>query len=1132
MRIRAPECIGLFRTGAPAIVCGPPMIRLVLLVLLLLGAALSAAPQSPLDKPLAKDGLDPSAVQLRLDAISKANGLDPALKTRLETGWQELLGQAQQLEEENGKITGFKAVQQNGAKDVAELQGDLQSLPQSYREPRRELPEAEVKQRLTSARQNQAKLQAQLKGLDADGQPSEKRRGELPTEIAKAETALAKAAQERSQAGEGAGPAAALRQSRVLLAEELARARLTRLQLQLETLDEVLALRAARRELWSRQLELARQEIEFLTLQEQQAQREAAAEARRRSRQELLELDKNAHPLLRAALKEIDDINKERSELADKLPRYTHKQTFNEDRLQQLQRNQRSATDLAALQGTSDEVGRLLRDHHRRLAEQGNPEDDLQSQTREIAHLGLRSIQVTDALLQTREDFEQLLIGKLTNPEDLKKLNDRPADFDVRFEARFDERNQALLKLSPLLKNAQRQLESLNGLARKLVDTIGTFRSFLDERILWIRSNQPLWDANWGRGAAQRAHTLDVLREAFLGAWTYLTVGLGVGLCFVPFRRRLRKAIQNQGKKAKKGNATQFGPTLLTLLACLTLALPVPIVLLGFYLGIDDLSLQSAPLGMKTPSLPDATRIAAWSLLACLLFRSMCRPGGLTEAHLGWHKERCALLRWTATWFAAAGVPLLWIAVAMRDIEDRYLVGPGRIAEVAGCLLLSFVLSRLLHPSRGVFAARDGNPPLLRGFTSRLLFGIALLGPIALAGMSIAGYAFAASRIASRIAITCAVVAGYCLITGLITRWQLVTRRRLALAELRRRATEDREKGSGEPSLELDITSISQQARQLIRTVLTLLCAVSLFAAWADLIPALAALDDVVLWRPAESLGTELPPITLLNLLVGILIMFLTVVAARNLPGLLSLTVLQRMRPGNQYAITTITRYLIVVVGIMIAFAQIGVGWSQVQWLVAAVSLGLGFGLQEIFANFVSGIIILFEQPIRVGDFVTVGDINGEVTRIRIRATTVRNLERKELIVPNKQFITGEVINWTLTDTISRVAIHVGIAYGSDVEKAREIMLRVAKEHPQIADDPKPKCIFLRFADSALLFELRTFIRSMDHWPKVMDGLHSGIDREFRKAGIEISFPQRDLHIRTVPRGIDIRKADDEDQSA
>jgi len=213
-------------------------------------------------------------------------------------------------------------------------------------------------------------------------------------------------------------------------------------------------------------------------------------------------------------------------------------------------------------------------------------------------------------------------------------------------------------------------------------------------------------------------------------------------------------------------------------------------------------------------------------------------------------------------------------------------------------------------------------------------------------------------------------------------------------------------------------------------------------------------------------------------------------------------------------------RYVLVASGVVIASSQLGLSWEKVQWLVAAVSVGLGFGLQEIFANFVSGLIILFERPIRMGDVVTVGGIEGVVTRIRIRATTIRDWDRRELLVPNREFITGQLINWTLTDPITRVVIPVGVAYGSDTALVTDVLLRTARAHPFVLSEPEPGVLFRAFGDSSLEFHLRVFIATRDHWPRLMHELNSNIAKVFAEAGIEIPFPQRDVHVRTFGPGV------------
>jgi len=224
---------------------------------------------------------------------------------------------------------------------------------------------------------------------------------------------------------------------------------------------------------------------------------------------------------------------------------------------------------------------------------------------------------------------------------------------------------------------------------------------------------------------------------------------------------------------------------------------------------------------------------------------------------------------------------------------------------------------------------------------------------------------------------------------------------------------------------------------------------------------------------------------------------------------------------GERAAISTIVQYTIVVIGGSSIFKIIGVGWGNIQWLVAALGVGIGFGLQEIVANFISGLIILFERPIRVGDAVTVGDVSGVVSKIRIRATSITAWDRKELIVPNKEFVTGRLINWTFADSILRVEIPIGIAYGSDTEKAKKRMVEIARRNKNVLSDPPPNALFMGFGANSLDFELRAHTK-FDTLLSVRDELNMGIDKAFREAGIEIAFPQRDVHIRSMKDAVPI----------
>ncbi len=242
---------------------------------------------------------------------------------------------------------------------------------------------------------------------------------------------------------------------------------------------------------------------------------------------------------------------------------------------------------------------------------------------------------------------------------------------------------------------------------------------------------------------------------------------------------------------------------------------------------------------------------------------------------------------------------------------------------------------------------------------------------------------------------------------------------------------------------------------------------------------------------------------------------------------------------GAREALITLIGYVGFVIAVLIGLVQAGVDLGGLALVSGALALGLGFGLQEIANNFVSGLILLFERPIRAGDFVTVGNTEGFVRRIRIRATEIETLDNQNVLVPNSELVSGRVTNWVLRSPQGRVLVRVGVAYGSDVEKVREILQQVASEHPEVITDgraPAPRALFMGFGDSSLDFELRIRIERIERRYSVQSDLNFAIDRAFREAGITIPFPQRDLHIvsypdTTVPAAQDEPEPADEDDT-
>jgi small-conductance mechanosensitive channel len=226
-------------------------------------------------------------------------------------------------------------------------------------------------------------------------------------------------------------------------------------------------------------------------------------------------------------------------------------------------------------------------------------------------------------------------------------------------------------------------------------------------------------------------------------------------------------------------------------------------------------------------------------------------------------------------------------------------------------------------------------------------------------------------------------------------------------------------------------------------------------------------------------------------------------------------------------------RYAIVCVGIIVALLVLGVNLDRVTVLGGALGVGVGFGLQNIVNNFVSGLIVLFERPVRVGDAIQIGDIQGVVRRIGIRASTVTGWEGAEVIVPNSMLVAQQVINWTPSVYRRRLDIPVNVAYGTAPEEVLKVLADVATAHPDVAAAPPPEALFLGFGDSALRFELRSWTARLDRHVAVKSELGVAVYAALRKAGMTIPFPQQEVRLHRAPAGpADDTTMPDQDQEA
>ncbi len=483
-------------------------------------------------------------------------------------------------------------------------------------------------------------------------------------------------------------------------------------------------------------------------------------------------------------------------------------------------------------------------------------------------------------------------------------------------------------------------------------------------------------------------------------------------------------------------------------------------------------------------------------------------------------------------------VPVVIISMTEAFDDDAKRETLGRAAFMFGELSIAVFAWRVLHPMRGalsdVMTADDGSHWRLGYLWLPFATGL----PVALCGLAGLGYYYTALQLQSRFFYSIILLGGSVFVYSLIVRWLTVAERRLALARALRKREEAREaratreaaavSGESAPEtldgLEIDLVQISEQTRGLIKVVITLMIGAGLWFIWSGTLPALQLLDNINLWQYASRVDgqTEVTNVTLGALLLAMAVTLVTALAGRNLPGFLEITVLRRfsMDAGSRYAMATLFQYAIVIVGLLVAVNLIGLHWSSIQWLIAAVGVGLGFGLQEIFANFVSGLVILFERPVRVGDTVTVGTLTGTVSRIRIRATTITDWDNKELVIPNKTFITETVINWTLTDDITRLIVKVGVSYDADADLVEKLIYEAIRAEPVALETPAPSVFMVGYGESAVLFEARVFYHDLYNLLPLQHALYRRIHESFDANGVEIVFPQQDLHIRSIDESV------------
>ena len=1092
--------------------------------------------------------LQSDAIQERLEQVKQAEGVEEETRQRLIDDYESALEELNEAEDYASSLAEYREAIQQAPAQIESVQ---EKLKQSDGEPLPEVPDdataAELEQKLATVQAELQQARTTAQELEAEQKRRANRRAEIPQLLSEARQNLEEAAEELQQGpAPEANPAVMVaRQTHLQAREKKLQTKIEALEAELRSYDVRKDLLPLRRDLAARRLSRAEEVMEFWQERVNEARREeakqAAEEAERASRAAA-----RAHPVVQELAAKNSELAERRTGpegLAAKIEEVTQEQRDVDALREQISTEFTRLKEKVEAVGLTKAVGLLL-------LRKGAELPDVSEYRRSIEQRQEKMSQVQFDWIQLEEIRSELSVLDEEVVQRMQQVDPSLPEWQresIRREVRklLETRRKLLDNLIDDYRTYFSKMVDLDNSERQLVERANKFSAYVRERVLWVQNIPAL-----GLQTARRLP--EALTDiAAPGEWTETVRMLWEDMRrnpFLPFllvvvagmllwtRRRLRRRISDISDLLHSAATDTFTYTVKTCLYTALIAAPVPLIML--YLGWR-LTVAAQMVPGFTLAAGHAFVAAGAYYLVLSLLRGACMPDGLLEDHFRLSDRAVSGVRNQVRWFLPLMVASAFLLVFTEWLgNEAWSESLGRVVFMVCMFGTSVFFAFVLQPS-GRFVH-----DLLRrhrgGWLERtryLWYGIAVLAPVTLAVIAAFGYYYGAQRLARRFQLTLALVTGIAFINALVIRWLVMARRRIAVqrAEARKAEREGEETtegdmatgGGGPGDPQESLYTLSVQTRRFLMAFLLVGMGAGLWLIWADVLPALGMLDRVELWSitTTTAAGEVQVPITLGGVLVALVIVVLAVFAARNIPGLLEIAVLQYLPVdrGIRFAVSTLTRYTVIVVGVVLAFGQIGVGWSKVQWLIAAMTVGLGFGLQEIFANFISGLIILFERPMRVGDTVTVGEIFGTVTRIRIRATTIQQWDRKELIVPNKEFITGRLINWTLSDTILRMEFPVGIAYGSNTERAEKLLYRVARENEIVLDEPEPRVVFKEFGDSALIFELRVFIPDMDNYVWVWHQVNKAIDDKFREGGIEIAFPQRDLHLRSVKKPFPVR---------
>jgi potassium efflux system protein len=1134
-------------------------LSLLLLLSLTIGERGAAAPRPsqdasrPSDPPPSSIGMDatvksavtPEFLQSKLKELEAASDLEETVKNRLAEQYRKALSDLEAVRSLDAKTASFKEAVESAPKQTEAIRKALAAGEAEAPMEPPPIPEGlaidEIEQRLAKTQADAAAVGAKLAEIEKELESSADRPAAARQAISEAKRKLEEL-DGQADLPPPEGEPQVLTNARRWALEAQRQA----LRSAILMLDQELLSQPVRVELLKAQRDKASRDLEGLKsgtrrLEDRlNAMRSAEAEEARSKAEEGKREAAGKHPLVQMLAQGNAEISKELTALTEELNRIGGLQDQIEKRTLSIDEAFRSARQRVEAAGLTQALGQVLIDQRNQLPDLRAYKKAAAEREKSITEATLDQIRYGEELRRLRDldaYVAELIRGRVA-PEKAATVSGELRE--------LAERRKSLLEQASHADEAYlRVLGEVDFASSQLMESVKSYDDFLSEHLLWVRSILPVTLQTFGAlprallWAISPSNWLEVAQTILYEGrhsalfWLVLALMLTLRLKTPAMRRRIRATEEH----LRRVHTDSIIYTLEAL--ALTLMVAAPISLLLAFLGWQLFaSLEATSF---TKAIGEAAISVSLGLYYLLSFRVLCMQGGVADRHFRWRGDVLTSLRRNFDWLLVVLVPLGFIAVAAHSYPDvTYGSSLGRVAMIALMVGLAVFFARVLNPRRGAIRnlIRE-HPEIWLNRLRKIWYPVVVAIPLALAILTVIGYLYTAGILLRSLVSSMYLVLALTVAHQLIIRWLILTRRRLVLlGALERRAAHaaeepwqtadevEKEAVRAEVPDEIDLASLDEQTRRLLNSLLFIGGAVALWVIWSHVLPAFGIFEGVALWHHTGVVdGSEtIVPVTLADIGLVLVIALTAIVAARNLPALLEILLLSRMAlsPGSRYAVKTLTAYVITAVAALMVFSTLGLSWGQVQWLVAALGVGIGFGLQEIVANFISGIIILFERPVRVGDVVTIGDTTGTVSRIQIRATTIRNWDKQELLVPNKEFITGRLLNWTLSDTTNRIVIPVGVDYGADIPLALALLEEAAKENERVLEDPAPLITFEGFGDNALNLVLRCYLESLDNRLAVISALHQSINEKFRAAGISIAFPQRDVHLSTA-HPLDVR---------